>query len=65
MKGLQETDHPPLRNRSSEKTPQTDSIRELAAFWDSHDLTDYEDQMEEVTEPVFERAAVLEIHLKP
>jgi hypothetical protein len=34
------------------KLPQTDSIEELARFWDSHDLTDFEDQLEEVTEPV-------------
>jgi len=37
------------------KIPETDSIEELARFWDTHDSTDFEDQMEEVTEPVFER----------
>ncbi len=49
------------------KIPQTDSIEELAKFWDTHDLTDFEDQMEEVTEHIFERKKeiVLEIHLKP
>jgi hypothetical protein len=35
--------------------PNSDSIHELAQFWDSHDLTDFEDQLEEVTEPIFER----------
>ena len=35
--------------------PETDSIKELARFWDTHDLTDFEDQLEEVTEPVFQR----------
>lgn len=35
------------------KLPDTDSIEELARFWDSHDLTDFEDQLEEVAEPVF------------
>ena len=25
------------------KIPQIDSIQELAKFWDSHDLTDFED----------------------
>lgn len=39
--------------------PQTDSIQELARFWDTHDLTDFEDQLEEVNEPVFEREEVL------
>ncbi len=37
------------------KIPRTDSIDELARFWDSHDLTDFEDQLVEVTEPAFER----------
>ncbi len=37
------------------KIPQTDSIEELARFWDTHDLTEFEDQLEEVGEPVFER----------
>jgi len=37
------------------KIPHTDSIEELARFWDTHDLTDFEDQIEEVGEPVFER----------
>ena len=35
------------------KLPQTDSIQELARFWEKHDLTDFEDELEEVTEPVF------------
>ncbi len=43
--------------------PQTDSIEELAAFWDTHDLTDFEQALEEVTEPVFEwnRAATVAV----
>ena len=43
--------------------PQTDSIQELARFWDAHDLTDLEDQLEEVTESVFEREAVVKVEL--
>ena len=43
--------------------PQTDSIQELADFWDTHDLTDFEDELEEVTEPVFENLVF--IQLKP
>jgi len=38
------------------KIPDTDSIRELAEFWDTHDLTHFGDQLEEVAEPVFARA---------
>jgi predicted DNA binding CopG/RHH family protein len=48
---------------STDKLPRTDSIQELAQFWDTHDLTDYEDDLDEVTEPVFERGAVVRIHL--
>lgn len=43
--------------------PQTDSIQELAQFWDTHDLTDFEEQLEVVTTPVFEREAIVEVHL--
>ena len=35
--------------------PHTDSIAELAQFWDEHDLTDFEDGLEEIAEPVFVR----------
>jgi hypothetical protein len=45
------------------KIPQTDSIEELARFWDSHDVTDFEEQLEEVGEPVFERETVVKVCL--
>ncbi|MGA2064698.1 MAG: CopG family antitoxin [Thermoguttaceae bacterium] len=45
------------------KIPQTDSIEELARFWDSHDVTDFEGQLEEVVEPVFERETVVQVCL--
>jgi len=45
--------------------PRTDSIQELAHFWDRHDLTDFEDQLEEVVEPVFEPEAVINVVLGP
>ena len=50
-----------------ERIPETDSIEELARFWDSHDLTDFEDQVEEVAEPVFqgEPGVKLSIRLNP
>ena len=47
------------------KIPQTDSIQEFAKFWDTHDLTDFEDQLEEVTENVFEAETVVPIRLEP
>ena len=45
---------------STDKILQTDSIQQLAEFWDAHDLTDFEEGLEEVTEPVFERETVVE-----
>jgi predicted DNA binding CopG/RHH family protein len=47
-----------------ERIPQTDSIEELAQFWDTHDLTDFEEELEEVTEPVFVQEAVVKIRLQ-
>ena len=49
------------------KVPQIDSIEELARFWDTHDLTEFEEDLEEVTEPVFERkpGTVIPLHLQP
>ena len=46
--------------------PQTDSIEALARFWDEHDLTDFEDELQEVTERVFERGneATVKIRLQ-
>ncbi len=38
------------------KLPNTDSIQELAKFWNTHDLTDFEQSLEEVGEPVFVRS---------
>ena len=38
------------------KIPDTDSIRELAEFWDTHEVTAFAHQLEEVAEPVFARA---------
>ena len=47
--------------------PRTDSVEELAKFWDSHDLTDFEGDLEEAGEPVFVRArgVSLSIDLQP
>jgi len=48
---------------NTDKIPKTDSIQELANFWDTHDLTDLEAELEEITEPVFERETEVRIHL--
>ncbi|MFN0199242.1 MAG: hypothetical protein ACKVT0_21030, partial [Planctomycetaceae bacterium] len=48
---------------NTKKLPQSDSIQELAQFWDTHDLTDFENDLEEVTEAVFERETTVMVHL--
>ena len=48
----------------TQRLPQTDSIQELAHFWDTHDLTDFEDELEEVTEPVFAPVTVISLNLE-
>lgn len=50
---------------NTQKIPQSDSVQELAQFWDNHDLTDFEDQLEESKESVFERETVLHVRLQP
>jgi hypothetical protein len=48
---------------SNRRLPQTDSIHELAQFWDTHDVTEFEDQLEEVGERVFERDTTITVDL--
>ena len=48
---------------NTNKFPQSDSIQELAQFWDTHDVTDFEHDLEEVTEAVFDRETTVMIHL--
>jgi predicted DNA binding CopG/RHH family protein len=43
--------------------PKTDSIQELARFWDSHDLTDFQAELEEVAMPVFVRGRSINLRL--
>lgn len=45
------------------KLPRTDSVQELAKFWDIHDLTDFQDELEEVREPVFVKDGRIRINL--
>ena len=44
--------------------PKIDSINELARFWDKHDITDFEDFLEEVVEPVFIKGKEIHVHLQ-
>jgi len=45
------------------KLPKTDSIRELAEFWDSHDVTDFADELVEAGERVFARRPAVTVPL--
>lgn len=47
------------------KIPKTDSIQELANFWDKHDLTDFEDELVEVMESVFVPRNSILVRLEP
>lgn len=49
------------------KIPSTDSIEEFARFWETHDATDFENEVEEVTEPVFVRKprTLMTLRLEP
>ena len=42
--------------------PKTDSIEELAQFWDTHDVTDYTEELKEVPSP-FERPSNVRVPL--
>lgn len=45
------------------RIPRTDSIRALAEFWQNHDLTEFEDDLEEVSATVFHRGDVVAVPL--
>lgn len=47
------------------KLPDFRTIDELAEFWETHDFTDYEDEFEDVTEPVFVRPPAIKLQLEP
>ena len=46
-----------------EKIPQTDSIKEIADFWDTHDITNYTNELEEVHEQIFDNSKEVSIKL--
>jgi hypothetical protein len=47
------------------KLPRINSIRKLARFWDSHDLTDFRRELQKVTEPVFAQCEFKSIGKSP
>ena len=51
------------KSMNADRLPKTDSIEELAQFWDTHDLTDFENDLEEVPGEVFNRDTAITLHL--
>jgi len=49
---------------NNQRIPQSDSIQELASFWDTHDVTDFAEDLEVVRVPVFERSTDITVHLE-
>jgi hypothetical protein len=56
MSSYKKTPDQPLveKTMKTPKIPRLDSIEELARFWDTHDLTEFKGELEEVGELVFE-----------
>jgi predicted DNA-binding ribbon-helix-helix protein len=46
------------------KIPEFKTIEEMARFWDSHDITDFEDQLTEVKKPIFDKIKSKTISVK-
>ncbi len=47
-----------------QKLPKPYSVSVLAHFWDEHDVTDFEDSLEEVTESVFSKVRDIRVQLE-
>jgi hypothetical protein len=47
------------------KLPKFETVEQMAEFFDTHDMTDYEDEFEVVKEPVFVRPPAIKLHLEP
>jgi hypothetical protein len=45
--------------------PNTDRIEELARFWDSHDLTDFDEELKEAPDPIFVPAKSASLNIDP
>ncbi|MBM3145281.1 MAG: hypothetical protein FJ010_09985 [Chloroflexi bacterium] len=47
------------------RIPQFSSLEEMEAFWQANSPLDFEDELEEIVEPVFVRANTIEVILQP
>jgi predicted DNA binding CopG/RHH family protein len=51
-----EHEHQTTRTRIKSRIPTFKTVEEEAAFWDTHDLTEFEDELEVVTDVKFVKA---------
>ena len=49
-------EHQTTRTRTKSRIPTFKTVEEEAAFWDTHDLTEFEDDLEVVTDVTFVKA---------
>jgi hypothetical protein len=52
------------KTMKKQEPPKTDSVQKLAEFWDTHDLTDSSDELQEVAEPIFVRGGAIKVPLE-
>jgi len=52
-----------MERTMKDRIPRTDSIQELAAFWQNHDVTDFEDELQEERGAAFQRSDVVGVPL--
>jgi len=65
MKKQQEYNKPEYPTEAYGAIPAFKTIEEEAEFWDTHDLTDFENELEQVPEAVFVRRTPIEVRLEP
>jgi len=47
------------------KIPEFKTLEDMAEFWDCHEITDFEDELEEVKDPVFKNMSRKVVSLIP
>ena len=52
-----------MEEAMTQQLPKTDSIEELAQFWDTHDVTEYEGNLEEAPDVVFAKSPSNELSI--
>ena len=51
-----EQEQPPTKQQAKSRMPTYKTVEDEAAFWDTHDLTEFEDELGEVTDVKFVKA---------